>query len=245
MIAEQDLPIDQARPWRERLPAQKRIAIVGKAPDTMRLAPWHDPDWQIWVLNDMAVLAEAPRWDVCFEVHDHPFESENPHRQWLRQRHGKPIFTNRFRAEVPDCVPLPVDEVTACMGRYVNNSVSWMLAVAILAKPEEIALWGVNMACGPGEYGHQRPSCEFFAGVALGRGIRLTVPAASDLLKCGELYGVETNPLQPKMQARRAEVQKRLADARRLGGFLQHQRISLEGMLGELTYWDQFLGGMG
>src|ERR1019366_5808825 len=109
------------------------------------------------------------------------------HLAWLREKHGKPVFCNRQRSDVPDCVPLPVAEVTGAFGRYISSSVSWMLACAILSRPEAIGLWGVDMAM-EGEYAYQKGSCEFFMGVALGAGIAVTIPKATDLLKSGGLY---------------------------------------------------------
>jgi hypothetical protein len=41
------------------------------------------------------------------------------------------------------------------------------------------------------EYSHQKPSCEYFVGIARGRGIKVLVPTGSDLLKTGRLYGFE------------------------------------------------------
>jgi hypothetical protein len=227
--------------WRDRLPSQRKIAIVAWAPDTMKLAPWNDPSWQIWVVNDMAASESVPRWDVCFEIHRYPFESENPYRQWMRQHHGKPIFLAELRTEVPDGIALPVAEITSTMGRYFTNSVSWMLATAILVAPEEIGIWGVNMAQ-DGEYAHQRPSVEFFAGIAFGRGIRLTIPKGSDILKCGSLYGVERLPILDKMQVRRAELEKRLSIAAANEQHWATEKLVVQGMLGELKYWDMYCG---
>jgi hypothetical protein len=41
------------------------------------------------------------------------------------------------------------------------------------------------------EYGPQRPSCEFFLGIAAGLGIRITIPPEADLLKTRFLYGFQ------------------------------------------------------
>lgn len=231
--------------WRDRLPTQKKIAIVGKAPDTLKFAPWNDDSWQIWILNDMVTTKEAPRWDACFEIHSDCLTKHKAHADWLRTKHGKPIFTNIARPEIPDGIVLPHEEVTQFMGRYINNTVSWMIAVAILAKPDDIGLWGVNMESGQGEYGHQRPSCEYFAGIALGRGIRLTIPEASSLLKCGGLYGIETNPLYGKVEARLKELRARSDQARANETYWSTQRILLDGQIGELAFMEQFMGGMG
>ena len=243
-IGNEKTAANHPKSWRDRLPKQKRIAIVGKAPDTIKTAPWNDPSWQIWILNDMAVMGEAPRWDVCFEVHPDLHAKPKPHVEWLSKSHGKPIFTFGQVAGVPDSLPLPVDEITGAMGRYINNTVSWMLAAAILAEPEEIGVWGVNMEV-DGEYKHQKGSCEFFVGVGLGRGIRMTIPKACSLMKCPALYGIEENPLYPKMVVRLAELKGRVAEARAAANHWTTQRIALEGMMAELGQWEQFLGGLG
>lgn len=41
------------------------------------------------------------------------------------------------------------------------------------------------------EYHHQRPSCEYFLGVAVGLGIKIHVPPEADLLKTRFLYGFQ------------------------------------------------------
>jgi hypothetical protein len=45
------------------------------------------------------------------------------------------------------------------------------------------------------EYQSQRPSCEYFIGLARGKGIEVYVPPESDLLKCMYLYGFEDGEL--------------------------------------------------
>lgn len=78
---------------------------------------------------------------------------------------------------------------------YFTNTVSYMIALAIHDGYEEIGVWGVDMATGQGfqggEYAVQRPSCEYYLGVAQGRGIKITIPDEADLLKTRFLYGFE------------------------------------------------------
>ena len=50
----------------------------------------------------------------------------------------------------------------------------------------DIALDGVT---GETEYAHQRPSVEYYIGLAEGRGIEIVIPEVSELLRCGYLYG--------------------------------------------------------
>ena len=75
-------------------------------------------------------------------------------------------------------------------GNYFTNSVSYMIALAIKQGATEIGCYGVDMATGS-EYGPQRPSCEFFLGIAAGMGISITIPATADLLKTKFLYGFQ------------------------------------------------------
>jgi len=243
---------EPARPlgWRDRMDPRRKIAIVGTAPDTHKLAPWDDPTWQIWICNDMALGGMAPRWDASFEIHGEEHVRQNLPGEWawLQKSHGKPVVLSKAIAGVPDGLVYPLEEVTAAFGRYITSSVAAMLGMAILLKPEEIGLFGVNMAQEDGqetEYSRQRPSCEYFAGICVGAGIRLTVPKASDLLKCASIYGFESSPLAAKLTARKAELQTRLAQAVAQENHWTTQRISLQAMLGELGYWENFSGKQG
>jgi len=58
------------------------------------------------------------------------------------------------------------------------------------AENPEIIVYGVDMAVGT-EYAHQRPSCEYFLGLAAGLGIKVTIPDEADPLKTRFMYGFE------------------------------------------------------
>lgn len=76
---------------------------------------------------------------------------------------------------------------------YLTNSISCMIALAVMEGFKEIGLYGVDMATTAGwnEYSMQRPSCEYYIGVAVGRGIKITLPDGSDLLKNRFMYGYQ------------------------------------------------------
>ena len=78
---------------------------------------------------------------------------------------------------------------------YFTNTVSYMIALAIHDGYEEIGIYGVDMATSQGgignEYAAQRPSCEYYIGVAQGKGIKVTIPDEADLLKTRFIYGFE------------------------------------------------------
>lgn len=199
---------------------QKNIAIVGAAPSSRMLAPYHDDAWECWGINTS--YHWQPVWHRWFDIHDpETIKSGNPdHWQWLTQQ-TKPIVMQRQIKEIPASVAYPLDDVRKEFGEYLTNSVSYMLALAITLKPKVIGLWGVDMAQDNtklelSEYAHQRPSCEFFVGIAKGRGIEVVIAPESDLLKTQHLYGFgvkETSQLDQKLTARMNELQTRIDTA--------------------------------
>ncbi len=206
-----------------------KVAIVGKAPASIPLAPWDDESWEIWTLSD-APLKDAKRWTRHFELHDIDgntagdprIRKEKWGKYWdfLKEKHGKPIYLQALNPEVPDGVLFPKREVLREFHPYYTNTVSWLLAYAMHIGTgddaefnlTELGLYGVDMAQhgieGKSEYAHQRPSCEFFLGLAAGKGIRIHIPESSDLLKARRLYAFDSDGGQfaKKMQARRKEL---------------------------------------
>lgn len=110
---------------------------------------------------------------------------------------------------------------------YFTNSVSFMLALAIDWEYKEIAIYGVDMATvGGGEYSHQRPSCEFYVGVAVGKGIPVIIPPQADLLKTRFIYGFEDekmNQFNAKIKKLQESMQARLSGATQQHDMAQKQ----------------------
>jgi hypothetical protein len=118
-----------------------------------------------------------------------------------------PVYMQQQWAAVPNSVVYPLAEVAKMLGSqlgwynhegfegaqpgydvYFTNTISYMIAVALLEGFEEIHVYGVDMAVDT-EYHHQRPSCEFFLGWAAGKGIKMYIPPQCDLMKTRFLYG--------------------------------------------------------
>ena len=206
-----------------------KVAIVGKAPASQQLAPYGDESWEIWSLSDAP--KEIPRWSRHFELHDIEGNTAGdprtrkdkwgPYWEFLKKDHGKPVYIQRPHPEVPHGIVFPMHEVKSAFPAYFTNTVSWLIAYAICigcqddeSQPllTDLALYGVDMAQhgidGRSEYAHQRPSCEFFLGIAAGKGIRVHVPDSSDLLKARRLYAFDSDggEFAAKMKARRKEL---------------------------------------
>lgn len=191
-----------------------KIALVGSAPASVRLAPYHDPSWRIWGCSP-GVYGIAPRTDAWFELHR--FEPGQPwfspeYCQWLAKH--PLVYMAEQRPEVPNSRVLPVEELTAKYSSYFfTSSLAWMMAMAIEAGATKIGLWGVDMAASE-EYGDQRSGLHYFALIAAARGIEVGIPPESDLFTPRPLYGVsEIDHAQIKVLARKRELQQREADA--------------------------------
>lgn len=207
---------------------KKKVAIVGYTP-TRAHAPYNDSKWEIWGLNDLYRFKdEVKRWDRWFELHpDLPSDKERITYAERIKALGKmecPVYMLDKHPEVPNSVKYPIDDAIEKFGNYFTNSISYMLALAIMEGFEEIGVWGVDMAT-DGEYGHQRPSCEYFLGIAVGKGIKVFIHPAADLLKTRYLYGYEQHKenmfttkmdtMIARMKNEKLQVDKQLEDAKK------------------------------
>jgi hypothetical protein len=186
---------------------KKKCFIVGFAP-SWKLTPWNDPDAEIWSLNEFYLLgkqcpdAKVDRW---FEIHnlERPPKNNPEHLAFLETL-DIPLYTLKkwdFIKNVNQ-EAFPFDAICDWFKarghighRYFTNSISWMLGFAIMEGFEEIHVYGVDMAMdkdsnGNDEYGYQKPSCEYFLGLAE-KYARVYVPETSDLLMCPMRYAID------------------------------------------------------
>lgn len=201
--------------------ARRKVAIVGFAEGHRHKAPFNDDEWEIWGLNQLhKVLPKVNRWDRWFEIHNlDMYNADTPdnigHKKWLMEFPGvvylRPQDMGRY--PIPNAEAYPVDEAAANFGRYFTSSVSYMVALAILLQPDTIGLWGVDMAQDSlfnAEYSHQRPSLEYFLGVAAGSGIEILLAEGCDLLRASHMYGIEDpGPVWDKHMHRLEELNQR------------------------------------
>jgi len=202
---------------------RKQVCIVGFAPSSFHLAPFGDLDIEIWGLNNL--WTSIPWQDLAkqgrlrwFDIHP-PEEYAMPvhgnQLKWLREAKGFPIYTIEKMDGIPGSVRFPIEKCLQAFGSYFNNSVSYMIALAILEGFETIHIYGVDMAqVEGGEYAEQRPSCEYMIGFAKGAGRKVYVTPYCDLLKTAGLYGYDDETLlafKKKLFGRSAEYKQRVA----------------------------------
>lgn len=146
----------------------KKLAILGKL-STKFNAPFDNPDYEIWAFNIHQDEKRIKRVDKWIDIHSRGI---NP----------KAVLTREN---------FPFSEVEKLVdGQYFNNSVSYIIAYAILKGFKEIELYGMRFNAGfetkrDGEYQNVRELIFF----AKGKGVKVSAPY-DDLLKEYPLYGV-------------------------------------------------------
>lgn len=150
---------------------------------------------------------------------------------------GKPVYLIEESPQIPAGVVYPKDEMVKGYGPYFfTSSLSWMFALAIRQKPEEIGLWGVDMSA-TDEYGYQRAGCHYFVMLAQAQGIKVTVPVQSDLLRPPAPYGyVMGSHMYQKLTTRRAELQRREQEAAAAYEAKRNEWHFLKGAIDDLDY---------
>jgi hypothetical protein len=143
--------------------------------------------------------------------------------EWYRKA-PIPVYMPDHYASAPMSIKYPLREIQAWLSEvdpqgfnYFTNTVSFMIALALYEGFDIIHLFGVDMAVGS-EYEKQRPSCEFFLGIAKGLKVELYIPEQADLLKCMERYGMR----QPGEEHKKDAFMKKMDDRR------EYQRSQLK-----------------
>jgi hypothetical protein len=213
-----------------------KVAIVGCA-ESKSMAPFQLPDtWEFWGVNNLHLTLPKAPWTRWFELHSITFDNIQYLRRGKPDFRGQPIqiyleSLNALNIPVymqrpwnccPHAVPYPLDAILKEFPRkYFTNTISWMIALAILEGFKEIGIYGVDMAVSSplraqNEYSHQRPSCEYFIGIAEGRGIKVHLPDECDLLKSRFLYAIDEpkeNAFNKKLADMQKSMQHRLNEA--------------------------------
>lgn len=198
------------------------VAIVGFANTTRDLAPWEDEETEIWGLNEAYSIPFMKRWTRWFQLHTEVnFNREdNPndpnHAQWLREKHGKPIYLQEKYEYIPDAVKYPLAEVIEAYGKYLTSSFAFMLALAMLEGFERIEIYGFEMGTHT-EYHYQKANAEYLIGLALGSGFEIYMPEQCSLCK-GKMYGFESMdvPFRQTLEYRKISIEDELKKQRDL-----------------------------
>jgi len=172
----------------------KKIALVGGFPNTEYLAPYDDPEWEIWVHGNQLDRHENRRISRIFEIHDDLSEHDPAYPQWLADKNIPMIVGKKFPIKASHITVFP-DECNVL--DKLTSTPAYMMALAIHEKAVHIGIYGVDMGVDDHEYFKQRPAMYAWIGYAKGLGIGITIPKESSLFtdkyKEGRDWGQKIN----------------------------------------------------
>ena len=229
-------------------PRRSRVAIVGYANTSRHLAPFDDPRYEIWGLNQLYRF--IPRADRWFEIHTEYNEAVvegTDYEAWVRTC-PVPLYMTHGFEHIPNAVRFPIEEAMARFGDYFTSTIAYMFALAIMEGFEEIAVYGIDLVV-HGEYLFEKPCAEYYLGYAMARGVTVRIPEASALLKQTHRYGYQKAPdpglvnragLESRLAYLRQEADKTTAALfRHYGGLDEVERILKEGPEPSLDKWHE------
>jgi hypothetical protein len=201
-----------------------KVAILGMAPSWVQ-API-GKDWEIWRVNeaykiDAHYKIDTETWtDRWFQLHQ-PWDfkrkldvqGEYDHIDWLKQEHSFPIYMQEKFEEIPNSLEYPFSAICEYHGlsestKYFTNSAAHMIAFALYLEATTIGLWGWELSSDT-EMKYEKPSVEFWLGVAHGMGVQIALPKGSPLLgQRRRVYALEDVPAVNRMHI---EIQRNRA----------------------------------
>lgn len=135
---------------------------------------------ETWGVND--IILRRDQLSMCFHMHD---------MEWIRrkewhalkliiqkaEKYNIPIMTQECYDWIPTSVKYPLDEiVNKFKSCYFGSSIDYMLVYAMYKEYDIINIFGCNMVL-KNEYQSQKPSLEFWIGMAIGRGHKVNIMA--------------------------------------------------------------------
>jgi hypothetical protein len=146
-------------------PKRTKVAIMGFATSSRDLAPFDDPEYEIWTLNQL--YRHVPRATRHFDIHcnwDEDNVDGTDHRGWIRDS-PIPVYMMESHDEFPNAVRYPIERVIGDAGiDYFTSTVAFEVGLAMVEGFKEISLYGIDVRI-PGEsallkqsyrYGYER-----------------------------------------------------------------------------------------
>jgi len=191
----------------------RQIALVGAAITQEELLEI-GAEWELWSLNNLFGQFPDVHFDRWYELH--VFQRHN--NRYIRRgvdTYGArsvwqymhaiadlriPVYMQKEWAIIPQSIKFPFKEIIKEYGSYFGCSFAWMMAHILWENAhnkdidsliEKIGFFGIALE--GIEYFYQRPSTEYFIGLARGMGIDIYIHNSSKLLRGGYLYAYKEN----------------------------------------------------
>lgn len=242
---------------------KRNVALVGFSESSRHLAPYDDPEWEIWGANHVFKQTGVKRVDVGFEIHDlkeleikYSAIEEVGWPGYLEALAELPkVWMKEEHPDVPNSEAFPIVDIQREFAFYeehagekdlrqnksrtlIKSTLSYMVAIAILEGVERISVYGVDMIV-DFEWGLQRHNLCFLLGWARGAGIEIVIPAECALMKEAdgiELYGYDHNiaPYAKVIDALKKSVNNIDEQYNRLRRENEHHAVRLDQLDGAL-----------
>lgn len=250
----------------------RKIAIVGFSASSRDDAPYDDPTWEKWGMNNLHSVAPNKTWHRWFDMHQRDYQEINngflssDHLKWMKEA-TVPIYMLRESPEFPTSVRYPIEDIQDCMLsqwnfeprdlKYFHSSFSYPLALALYEGVDEIGVYGFDMIM-DSEYGYQRPNCEAWILLARqqpslsdpNKKVRVTVADKCALLKGPGLYGYEDREYALPMKLAKAlldqrdAIDKKLEEAKKRYQDTKDEVNTLNGYLQCVQHWCDRIGNV-
>jgi len=222
---------------------ERKIALVGSAPASVRGAPYGDPDWEIWACSP-GTYGIITRVTAFFELHlwepGQPWFSPE-YVQWLGNlpKRGVTLWVGNAAVPIEGAQVLPYQELLDEFDKnhwFCTSSLFWMMALAMRSGATKIGLWGVDMAATE-EFEAQRAGIHYLAVLAQAAGIEVGAPPESDLFTPRFRYGIDewTHSFR-KVRARMNELKIRQQQAAAEAKAKEGEALFLAGAIDDLKY---------
>jgi len=156
----------------------------------------------------LGVEGKMPRVDCLMEMHKREWfcRKEIPRSmeywEWLKEPHPFPIYMLEKHPDIPASLTYPFREVCDAFlphllrgekpTEYFTSTTCYMIPLAILQGATRLELYGIEAATDT-EYAYQRPGLEFWLGIAIGRGLEVSIRPES--MVCNAIvYGFAGTP---------------------------------------------------
>lgn len=173
-----------------------KVALVCGSPSSEMLAPFHDPEYEIWVLGNRVHKFAGKRVTRIFEIHDNLTQHGDvkKYAEHLINQNVPMIVGEKFPITASHVQVFDYAASEKLYGSlYLTSSPAYMMSQAILEGATTIAIYGVDLAISNHEYFWQRPCMEAWVGFAKGKGIKIEIPEVSPVGKSDYIEGRDWN----------------------------------------------------
>ena len=165
------------------------VALVGGAPSSEGLAPFDDPEFEIWVHGNQMEAHANRRVTRIFEIHDDLSEHGPSYPEFLANKNIPMIVGPKFPLQGKHIKQFPVERANKLMGQHLTSTPAYMMALALLEGATDISIYGVDMSIDDHEYFLQRACMYAWIGYAKAKGVNIFIPKESGLFKDSHVEG--------------------------------------------------------